>query len=173
MSNLVVLAFEGEYTAQATLKELQKLVDEGKILIEDAVVASASPGGNLDLTQAYSKTGKTAAKGGGIGFIAGLLLGGPIGGLVVGATAGAIAGHMKKQGIDDHFVKETIGGLKPNSSALFLLAAWQGTDDELHQVLKPIQAKIWSTTLDPERAKLLQEMLSARRVLTPGTPFRL
>ena len=86
-SNIVVLAFDGRYSAKATLKDIQKMQEDGLLEIEDAVVASSGPGGNLKIEQTHSDKGKFALRGSGIGLLAGLLVGGPIGGLVGGNSS--------------------------------------------------------------------------------------
>ena len=102
-NNIVVLGFENEYGAEAMLDEVHKWQEEGLIEVEDAVIASAAPDGKVEIQQTHrSEGGKFALRGGGVGLVAGALLGGPILGLVAGVTAGAItsSGRWGKQGTD-------------------------------------------------------------------------
>ena len=110
-SNLVVLAFEGEHTAENMLVNFRLMEEEGLLEMEDVVLASRGQGTHVEVKQTHSDTGKFTLRGGGIGLAAGLLLGGPIGGLVAGTVVGAIAGALKDYGIDDHFIDELKGYL--------------------------------------------------------------
>jgi uncharacterized membrane protein len=157
-SNIVVLAFDGRYTAKATLKDIQKMQEDGLLEIKDAVVASRGPGGNVKIEQTHSEKGKFALRGSGIGLLAGLLVGGPIGGLVGGAAVGVIAGALKDYGIDDDFIEEVSESLKPDSSALFLMVSNAKAEETLER-LKPFKAKVLNTTLSEEQEQKLKEVL--------------
>ena len=157
-SNIIVLAFDGRTTAKATLKDIQKMQEEGLLEIEDAIVASSGRGGDVKIEQTHSDKGKFALRGSGIGLLAGLLLGGPIGGLVGGAAVGAIAGALKDYGIDDDFIEEMSESLKPDSSALFLMVKNAKAEETLER-LKPFKAKVLSTTLSEEQEQKLKKVL--------------
>jgi uncharacterized membrane protein len=123
-NNIVVLGFESEYGAEAMLEDVRRWQEEGLIEVEDAVIASAGPGGKVDIKQTHrSEKGKFALRGGGAGLVAGALLGGPILGVVAGVAAGVLKGTSKDKrfGLDDEFVDEVSGWLHANRSALFLL----------------------------------------------------
>ncbi len=159
MSNIIALAFEGEETAQGMLNDLEKLQEQGKIEILDAVVASRGKGKRIEVKQTQSEKGKYAARGTGIGFLAGLLLGGPILGAAGGAAVGAVTGSMKDVGIDDDFIEQISSGLQPNTSAIFLMT--QNADMEaIEAYLKPYKARVLSTTLSPESEAKLKQLLS-------------
>ncbi|MFN2153126.1 MAG: DUF1269 domain-containing protein [Anaerolineales bacterium] len=161
MSNVVALAFEGEETAKGMLNDVLKLEEQGKIEVLDAVIASRARGlgKNIKITQTKSATGKYAKRGTGIGFLAGLLLGGPILGAAGGAAIGAISGSMKDVGIDDDFIEKISAGLGQNTSAIFLMT--QNADLEaVEKYLKPFKAHVLSTTLPAEGEARLKKLLS-------------
>jgi len=161
-SNIVVLGFESEYGAEAMLEDVHRWQEEGLIEVEDAVIASAGPGGKVDIKQTHrSEKGKFALRGGGVGLLAGALLGGPILGVVAGVAAGVLKGKSKdkKFGLDDEFVDEVSGWVHANRSALFLLVK-QANAEELRVRLRPLKATILSTTLAPEREKDLRQALA-------------
>lgn len=158
-SNMIVLGFEGETTAEDMLETFQGMQERGLITIEDAVIASRGVGQNVEIKQTHSVKGKYALRGSGIGLLAGLLLGGPIGGLIGGTAIGAISGALKDIGIDDKFIRETSEALGPNSSALFLLGSAQDPDG-FREELKPFKAIVAMTTLSPEQEKRLKETLA-------------
>jgi uncharacterized membrane protein len=157
--NLVVLAFEGEHTAENMLVNFQQMEEEGLLEMEDVVTASRGQGDHVAIKQTHSETGRFTLRGGGIGLAAGLLLGGPIGGLVAGTVVGAIAGSLKDYGIDDHFIDELKAYLRPDTSALFLLGEAREAEKVLERLL-PFQAKVLKTSLTKEQEKRLRDTLA-------------
>ena len=158
-SNIVVLGFEGESTAEGMLSNIMEMQERGLVTIDDAVVATRGPGTNVEVKQTRSVTGKYAVRGTGAGLLAGLLLGGPIGGLVAGAAIGAITGALKDQGIDDKFINEVSQALRPNSSALFLMGKAEDPD-KFYEEMRPFKAIVATTTLSEEKEKRLKEALA-------------
>lgn len=159
MSNVVALAFEGEETAKGMLKDVLKLEEQGKIEVLDAVVVSRGVGKHVNIKQTQSAKGKYAKRGTGIGFLAGLLLGGPILGAAGGAAVGAITGSMKDVGINDAFIEQISAGLGQNTSAIFLMT--QNADMEaVESYLKPFKAHVLSTTLPTGEEAKLKKLLS-------------
>jgi len=162
MSNVVALAFEGEETAKGMLNDVLKLEEQGKSEVLDAVIASRGVGKNVNIKQTQSAKGKYAKRGTGIGFLAGLLLGGPILGAAGGAAIGAISGSMKDVGIKDDFIEQISAGLGQNSSAIFLMT--QNADMEaIEKYLKPFKARVLTTTLDPEAEAKIVKLLSEEK----------
>ena len=161
MSNIVALAFEGQETAKGWLKDLNKMADDGHIEILDAVVASRGVGKHVEIKQTQSAKGKYAKRGTGIGFLAGLLLGGPILGAAGGAAVGAISGSMNDVGIDDEFIEEITQGIAPNSSMLFLMV--ENADETVTDYLKHFKARVLTTSLPPEEEARLQKLLESEQ----------
>jgi uncharacterized membrane protein len=157
-SNIIVLGFEEQTKAEDMLTLFRDWEEQGLITIEDAVVAVRGKSQDVEVKQTRSVTGKYAARGTGIGLAAGLLLGGPIGGLVAGTAIGAIAGKMKDIGIDDDFVREATGALRPESSALFLMGRAEDPE-RFYQELKPHKAIVATTSLSPEQERRLRDAL--------------
>jgi uncharacterized membrane protein len=162
MSNITALAFEGEETAKGMLNDVLKMEEEGKIEVLDAVVVSRGIGKNVNIEQTQSAKGKYAKRGTGVGFLAGLLLGGPILGAAAGAAVGAISGSMKDVGIKDDFIEQIAAGLGQDSSAIFLMT--QNADMEaVEKYLKPFKARVLTTTLDPEVEGKITKLLSEEK----------
>lgn len=161
MSNIVALAFEGEETAKGWLKDLDKMAEDGHIEILDAVIASRGVSKHIEVKQTQSAKGKFAKRGTGIGFLAGLLLGGPILGAAGGAAVGAVTGSMKDVGIDDKFIDDITQGIAPNSSMLFLMT--QNADDKVLEYLKHFKARVLTTTLPQEEEARLQKLLESEQ----------
>ncbi len=158
---IVVLGFESQYGAEAMLDDVRRWQEEGLIEVEDAVLASAGPGGKVEIQQTRRSEGKFALRGGGAGLVAGALLGGPILGLVAGAIVGAIKGKRKDKdwGLDDDFVQAASGWVQADRSALFLLVK-QADAEQLRIRLKPHKAMVLTTTLAPEQEKRLRQVLA-------------
>lgn len=162
-SNIIVLGFpEGQYLAEGMLGTIMQLQEEGLLVVDDAVIASRGVGENVNIKQTQSETGKFSLRGGGIGLLAGILLGGPIGGLVAGTAMGAIAGKMKDAGIDDDFIKGITAGLSPNSSMLFLMVEKVDPDkrDKLESELRKYKAVVLETTLSDDNEAELRELFA-------------
>jgi uncharacterized membrane protein len=183
-ANIHVVAFDDLYGAENMLENVHTWEKNGWIKVADAVVVTRGSGsegttmtamaggaeqpmtavpmggGNteLEIKQTIKKRGKYTLGGGGIGFLAGMLLGGPIGGLVVGATVGAITGAMKDYGISDKFIKDVSAGLRPGTSALFLMSS-DGNAEKLLPELKVHHGRLLSTTMSPEQEKDLRDAL--------------
>jgi uncharacterized membrane protein len=158
MSNIVVLAFKNKYEADGVLSDILQMQEEGLIELEDAVVATTNPAGQIEIAQTHKTGGKKALKGAGIGLLAGILLGGPIGGLVAGAAIGGISSKMKDYGLDDNFIKSTSRALAPNSSALFLLIKEAKAQEVLDRINSE-DVQVLSTSLPPDKEKLLRQAL--------------
>lgn len=158
-NQIVVLGYEGQLSAEAMLKDFSSMQEDGIIELDDAVVASRGSGKQIEIRQLHSETAKFAVRGGGVGVLAGLLLGGPVVGLAAGATVGAIAARLKDNGIDDGFIKSVSDGLRPKTSALFLLGAASDPDRFLER-LRPLKATVLSTTLSEEQEVRIREALS-------------
>jgi uncharacterized membrane protein/sporulation protein YlmC with PRC-barrel domain len=165
-SNIVVLGFENRHGAEAMLDDVYKWQQEGLIEVEDAVLADAGPDGQVKIRQTHrSDAGKFALRGGGVGLVAGALVGGPIVGLVAGVAAGSIRGKraaaLKDQGygLDDDFVQAASGWVRAERSALFLLVK-QADAEGLRAKLLPLKATILTTTLAPEQEQRLRRVLA-------------
>jgi uncharacterized membrane protein len=162
-SNIVVLGFDSQYGAEAMLGDVGRWQEEGLIEVEDAVIAFANPDSRVEIRQTHrSEKGKFVLRGGGVGLVAGALLGGPILGLVAGLTAGALKGKRKDKkepGLDEEFVKEVSTWVRAGRSALFLLVK-QANAEELRVKLRPLKATILTTTLPPERERDLRQALA-------------
>ena len=100
MSDLVVLGFDGEHTADEVLTKLRAMQKEHLIDLEDACTAVRMPDGKVQLKQSVNLTAMGAASGGTWGALFGTLLGllflNPLAGLVVGGAAGAATGAPER-----------------------------------------------------------------------------
>jgi len=86
----------------------------------------------------------------------------PLLGFAVGAASGAVGGALSDIGINDKFMKELAGALKPGSSALFVLVRKVTADKVLAEV-QGTGGRILKTSLSNEDEARLQAALSSAK----------
>jgi uncharacterized membrane protein len=166
MSDLVVVSFKGEDTADQVLAKLQQMQKEHLIDLEDACVVVRAKNGKIHLKQAVDliKIGALsgAAWGSLFGALVGLLLLNPLVGLAtgvaVGAGAGALSGALTDYGIDDDFMRSMGQSIEEGSSALFILVRRVNFDKVLPE-LKPFGGKVLKTSLTNDQEERLRKAL--------------
>jgi uncharacterized membrane protein len=120
MSDLIVLSFEAESDAAATLQSLRQVERAGHLAPADTAIVTKDPDGKIHYKNELDTGVETGAVVGGI-------LGGmfmfmfPVAGIALGAGAGALVGKLADMGIDKKFEQDVAEALQPGSSALFLL----------------------------------------------------
>jgi uncharacterized membrane protein len=166
MSDLIVVGFKEEDTADQVLNKLQALQKEYLIDLEDACVVVRDQAGKVHLKQTVNLTGISATTGGIRGALWGTLIGllffNPLLGMVTGAAFGAgfaaIAGALSDYGIDDKFIKSIGSTIVPGSSALFVLVRGVTADKVLPE-LKPYGGTVLRTSLSNEQEERLRQAL--------------
>jgi uncharacterized membrane protein len=186
-SNLAVLIFDGQETAQALYEQIEQMQKEKLVSVDDAIILECAGGAQLHagvsnagatqfasapvatesgpkvtVKQTRGKKGKYAAIGGGIGLLAGSIFGGPIGLATIGAAGvGAIVGALRDFGIDDKSVEAVKLRLRPNTSALLVLG-YANDRDALLAKLREYDAQVVMTSLDPEVERELVAKLESK-----------
>ena len=166
MSDLIVVAFPGEDTADQVLNKLQALQKEHLIDLEDACVVVRDRNGKVHVKQAVNLVGLEAASGGAFGALWGTLIGllflNPLAGLLTGAAfgagAGALSGMLSDYGIDDDFIRSLGDTLEPGTSALFVLVR-RATLDKVLPEVRPFGGKVIRTSLSTEQEARLRRVL--------------
>jgi uncharacterized membrane protein len=166
MSELVVVAYKGEDTADQVLNKLRELQKEYLVDLEDAVVVIRDKKGKVRLKQSVPLVRLGAASGAAWGGLFGMLVGvlflnpllGFITGAAAGAGAGALSGALTDYGINDDFIKSVGKSLEAGSSALFVLVRRVNLDKVLPE-LKPFGGKILKTSLTTEQEERLKKAL--------------
>ncbi len=166
MSDLIVVAFKGEDTADQVLNKLLALQKEHLIDLEDACVVVRDRHGNAHLKQAVNLVGVGAASGGAWGALWGTLIGllflNPLAGLLtgaaIGAGTGALSGALSDYGIDDEFIRSVGSTIEPGSSALFILVR-RATLDKVLPELRPFGGTVLRTSLSNEQEERLRQAL--------------
>jgi uncharacterized membrane protein len=162
MSTLVVIGYDDPYKAEEVRLKLRKLQKDYLIDLEDAVVAVKDDKGKVKLHQAINLTTAGAVTGGFWGALVGLIFMVPLLGLAAGAAAGAVSGALSDVGIDDKFMKELAGTLKPNTSVLFVLVR-KVTPDRVLDEVKGSGGTILKTSLTHDDEAKLQAALSSTK----------
>jgi uncharacterized membrane protein len=166
MSDLIVVSFKGEDTADQVLNKLLSMQKEHLVDLEDAVVAVRDKNGKVRIKQLVNLVAAGALGGatwGGLmGMLVGLLFLNPLAGfatgLAVGAGTGALSGALSDYGIDDDFIKEMAKNFAAESSALFVLVRRVNFDKVLPE-LKPFGGKVVKTSLTNEQEARLKSAL--------------
>jgi uncharacterized membrane protein len=166
MSDLVVVGFQGEDTADQVLNKLVALEKEHLIDLEDACVVVRDQTGKVHLKQAVHLVGMGAASGGAWGALWGTLIGllflNPLAGLLTGAAfgagAGALSGALSDYGIDDDFIRSLGATIQPGSSALFVLVR-RATMDKVLPELSQFNGTVLRTSLSNEQEARLRQAL--------------
>jgi uncharacterized membrane protein len=166
MSDLIVVAFPGEDTADQVLNRLQALQKEHLIDLEDACVVVRDRNGKVHVKQAVNLVGLEAASGGAFGAMWGTLIGllflNPLAGLLTGAAfsaeAGALSGMLSDYGIDDDFIQSLGDTLEPGTSALFVLVR-RATLDKVLPEVRPFGGQVIHTSLSTEQEARLRRAL--------------
>jgi len=159
MSTLAVIGYDDQFKAEKVRLTLIKMQKDYLIDLEDAVVAVKDEKGKVRLHQAVNVTAAGAVGGGFWGALIGLIFLNPLLGAAVGATAGAVSGALTDVGINDKFMKDLAGTMKPGSSSLFVLVK-KATPDRVLDELKGTGGTVLKTSLSHEDEAKLQKALS-------------
>jgi len=159
MSTLAVIGYDDQFKAEEVRLTLMKMQKDYLIDLEDAVVAVKDEKGKVRLHQAVTVTAAGAVSGGFWGTLIGLIFLNPLLGMAVGATAGAVSGALTDVGINDKFMKDLAGTMKPSSSTLFVLVR-KATPDRVLDELKGTGGTVLKTSLSHEDEAKLQKALS-------------
>lgn len=163
MSELIVVAYEGERTAGEVLDTLQRLRAGHLIDLEDAAYVTRDPRGKVKLHQSVNLGAASAASGGLWGALIGMFFLMPFMGAAVGAGAGYLVGRFTDIGIDDAFARQLGEQLQPGTSVLFILVR-QMTPDKVLPEMRQYGGTVLQTSLaDDAEARL-------RAALAPATP---
>jgi uncharacterized membrane protein len=162
MSQLIVIGYDNEFKAEEVRLKLLQMQKEYLIDLEDAVVAVKNQKGKVKLNQIYHLTETGAVSGGFWGTLIGLIFLNPLLGMAIGAASGAVAGALSDVGLDDNFMKELAGNMKPGSSTLFVLVR-HATPDKVADELGGSGGKLIKTSLSHEDEAKLQAVLDSAK----------
>jgi uncharacterized membrane protein len=132
------------------------------LLLNDVAVVVRHPDGSFTLNREPFPAASNVVGCSVVGFLAGLVLGAPLTGATIGAMVGGAgsAAVSASVGIDDDFVTEVKGLMKPGTSAIFVLDDEGDMDVILHRI-RGLGGTVLKTNVDLERAQLIQSTLAA------------
>ena len=160
MSELIVIVYPTEATAEKVRHRLFKLQQEYLIELGDAVIATKSADGHVKLNQLLNTTAIGAVSGSFWGLLIGALFLMPAVGAAIGAASGALGGAMTDFGINDAFMKELASSIKPGDAALFILAQ-KLTADKVIDAIKDEGGIVLKTSLDRSKEQSLRDALAS------------
>ena len=161
MSDLVFIAFDSEQKAEEVREKVLGMQKEYLIELGDAVVAVKDANGRIKLNQLMNTTAQGALSGALWGALVGLIFLNPLIGMGIGAASGAIGGKLTDVGINNQFMTDAAGALKPGTAGLFLLVRKMTTDKVLKD-LKGVGGTLISTSFDETKEAALREALAGR-----------
>ena len=155
MSDLIVIGYPDEATAEAAADEARRLARD-LIIQPDAIAAiTRDAEGKIHVHTQHHAVGTGAVWGMFWGMLFGLLFFVPFFGLAVGAAMGALIGHFSNYGIDQSFIEQVRSKVTPGTSALFLLSSGVVTD-RVAEAVKGQQFEIIQTNLSKEQEDKLR-----------------
>jgi len=123
MNTLSAWIFPSDTGADAAVVRLRPLAEQGRISVDDAAIAPWPPTRRKpSLRELGSLSGPGALWGGFWGLVLGMIFMAPLAGPAFGAAAGAMAGSLIEFGVEDSFVTGVRAGVRPGTSALFVLS---------------------------------------------------
>ena len=158
MSQLIVLGFQDEASADRFIGSLHQMEKEQIIGLSDLVKVVRKADGKTKIKQGNNLTGVGALSGAFWGMLIGFIFIMPFVGLAVGAAAGALAGHFADYGISDDFIKEVGDKIQPGQAAVFMLVE-QSTPNKVQAELEQWAGKVTviKTNLTADAEEKLKE----------------
>jgi uncharacterized membrane protein len=169
MSDLVVIVYPTQEKAEEVRKRLFELQTEYIIKLGDAVIATKSTDGQIQLHQVVNTTASGAVSGSFWGALIGLLFLNPILGAALGAAGGALGGALTDFGINDQFMKQLAESIHPGDAALFVLIREMTADKVLEQI-KDYGGVVLKTSLADANEQALRNALAGAVASDPAPP---
>ena len=158
MSNLIVITFDNEEEAGKVRESVRQLQRQDLISLDDSEVVVKDVNGKVHVKNELDRGVKIGAIGGGLlGLMLGFLFF-PVSGLIFGTLGGALVGRMTDLGVDGKFVKDVQEGMRPGSSAIFLLVR-QAEPNAALAALKPYRGHVYHTSLATQGEESLRRVL--------------
>jgi uncharacterized membrane protein len=159
MSNLVVIVYPTLEKAEEVRTRLFQLQKDYIIKLADAVIATKSADGQVQLHQIVNTTASGAVSGTFWGLLVGVLFLNPLLGAAVGAASGALGGALTDFGINDPFMKKLAESIHPGEAALFVLIK-EMTGDKVVAQIKDYGGVVLQTSLDDAKEQALRHALA-------------
>ncbi len=169
MSDLVVIVYPTLEKAEEVRTRLFELQREYIIKLADAVIATKSVNGQVQLHQVVNTTASGAVRGTFWGLLIGVLFLNPLLGAAMGAAGGALGGALTDFGINDQFMKQLAESIHPSESALFVLIR-EMTADKVVEQIKHYGGVVLKTSLADAKEQALRHALASAVESDPAAP---
>ncbi len=171
MGDLVVVGFEGEFTADEVLLDILKMEQVHLVDLDDAAVAARKKDGTCRIKCSNLLVMADAATGSQWGLMIGTVLLNPLMGTLAGGVIGAAVGKvtkvLKQIGIKEEFLKEISDTFKPDSSAIFILVR-KSLPEKIVEEFARFRGRLIRSSLSPENElelqKILQESVTIKKM---------
>ena len=158
MTELIAIAYPVNTAASAAMDEVHKLESDLVIQAHEVAVIVCDKDGKYKTTTNHHSVGHGAAWGMFWGLLFGSLFFVPILGIAVGAGLGGLFAKIEKSGIDQEFINQIRGRLKPGTSALFMVIE-KATPDKALAALSKLRRDGHQEPLSKETEQKIQEAL--------------
>ena len=161
MSDLIVIGYPDEQTAQRVWDELTKLERDYLVDLEDAAIIRRDRDGKLHVTTpAHHAVAWGTLSGMFWGVLLGLLMLGPLAPVVgvAGGIVGAAIGAGTDLGIKDDFRERVQDLVQPGTSALMVIVR-RVTMDKFLEALRPYGGTVLRTSLSHDAEQQLMKAL--------------
>ncbi|MBX9623677.1 MAG: DUF1269 domain-containing protein [Gemmataceae bacterium] len=162
--NLWALGYDDPDRAREVRAQILGFEDLHGLHVNDAVVVARLADGSFTLARDEQPTAATGVAGFGfLGLVIGAVVLQPLAGAVVGAALGGLGvGLAKRLGIDDAFVREVRGLMRPGTSALFLLTRTDNPEAVVRHITG-LGGAVVKTNVHADLARQVQEALDTPR----------
>lgn len=169
MSDLIVIGYPDEKTAQKVWDELVKLEHDYLVDLEDAAIIRRDRKGKLHtITPAHHAVALGTFSGMFWGVLIGLLFLFPLAPVVgvAGGIMGAALGAAENLGVRDDFKQRVQDLVKPGTSAILVILR-KATYDKFVEALRPYGGTILKTSLSHEAEQQLMKILHGEDLKAP------
>ena len=163
MSDLIIIGYDDESTAERAFAEVERLQRDLVLDLDAAAVVHRTESGKLKVETPHEHAGLAGGALWGVlfGTLFGLIFFIPIIGLVTGGVLGALFGAMNDAGIDEAFRNRVRDLLQPGKSALVMVIE-KATPDKVQEALAPYGGTILQTSLSHDAEAKLQAALTGK-----------
>ena len=160
-AHLWAVGYDDASRAERVRAELDRLGGaEQYLLLLDIAILVRHPDGSYTLDRKPLPVSGNILGLGTLGFLAGLALAAPMTGATIGVLLGGAASTVANAlGIEEQFIRDVKGMIKPGTSALLVLDD-EGDMDVILHTIQGLGGTVLKTNVDVERAKLVQSTLS-------------
>jgi uncharacterized membrane protein len=161
MTDLIAIAYPDTTTASAAMDEVHRLESDLVIQANEVATIVCDKDGKYKTTTNHHSVGRGAAWGLFWGLLFGCLFFVPVLGIAVGAGLGGLFGKIEKSGIDQEFINQVRGKLKPGTSALFMVVE-KVTPDKAIEALSKFGGTVIRSSLSKETEQKIEEALHSK-----------